>query len=94
LPAAFEAVLGLALPEEREAAGAPAEARRRLPGGLTAREAEVLRLVTAGKTDRQIAADLVLSERTVGRHLANVYNKLGVSSRAAATAFALREGLA
>jgi DNA-binding NarL/FixJ family response regulator len=67
---------------------------RRLPEGLTAREAEVLRLVTAGHTDRQIAAALTLSEGTVGRHLANVYNKLGVSSRAAATAFALRRGLA
>ena len=65
----------------------------RLVGGLTARQAEVLRLVAQGYTDRQIAAALVLSETTVGRHLANIYNKLGVSSRAAATAFALRAGL-
>jgi non-specific serine/threonine protein kinase len=72
----------------------PAPAKPARPGSLTAREAEVLHLVAAGKTDRQIAADLVLSEATVGRHLANIYNKLGVSSRAAATAFALREGLA
>ena len=68
--------------------------RRRLPGGLTEREGEVLRLVVAGRTDRQIAAALVLSETTVGRHLTNIYAKLGVSSRAAATAFALRAGLA
>jgi len=75
--------------------GAPSRGttRRRLPGGLTAREAEVLLLVAAGHTDRQIAAALVLSETTVGRHLSNIYAKLGVSSRAAATAFALRAGL-
>ena len=72
----------------------PPRARQSLPGGLTAREAEVLRLVAAGQTDRQIAAVLVVSEATVGRHLANIYAKLGVSSRAAATAFALRAGLA
>ena len=54
----------------------------------------MLRLVAAGETDRQIAAALVLSEATVGRHLTNIYAKLGVSSRAAATAFALRAGLA
>ena len=68
--------------------------RRRLPGGLTVREAEVLRLVAAGKTNREIAADLSLSAKTVGRHLSNIFDKLDVSSRAAATAFALREGIA
>ena len=94
LPAPFEAVLGLALPEGCEAAGAPADARRRLPGGLTAREAEVLRLVAAGKTDRQIAAVLVVAEDTVGRHLTHIFRKLDVSSRAAASASAVRHGLA
>ncbi|HEX2037340.1 MAG TPA: helix-turn-helix transcriptional regulator, partial [Chloroflexota bacterium] len=64
-----------------------------LPKGLSAREAEVLRLVAAGMTNRQIAAELVLSEKTVGRHLANIFGKLGVSSRAAAAAFAVRQGL-
>jgi DNA-binding NarL/FixJ family response regulator len=68
-------------------------ARRRLPGGLSEREAEVLRLVAAGKTNREIAADLVLSEKTVARHLENIFARLGVSSRAAATAFALRAGV-
>jgi DNA-binding CsgD family transcriptional regulator len=68
--------------------------RRRLAGGLTEREGEVLRLVTAGKTNRQIAADLFLSEKTVARHMNNIFDKIGVSSRAAATAFALREGIA
>jgi DNA-binding CsgD family transcriptional regulator len=72
----------------------PASAQRRLAGGLTGREAEVLRLVASGKTNREIAIDLVLSERTVAHHLNHIFDKLGVSSRAAATAFALREGIA
>jgi DNA-binding NarL/FixJ family response regulator len=59
--------------------------------GLTARQAEVLRLVTQGMTDRQIAAELVLSEKTVGRHLENIFARLGVSSRTAASAIALRQ---
>ena len=57
-------------------------------GPLTAREVEVVRLVVAGCTNRQIARDLVLSEKTVARHLSNIYSKLGISSRAAATAYA------
>jgi len=65
-----------------------------LPAGLTGREAEVLRLVVGGKTNRQIAGILFLSEHTVSRHMQNIFNKLDVSSRAAATAFALRQGLA
>lgn len=65
-----------------------------LPGGLTAREAEVLRLVAAGKTNRDIAVELVISEHTVARHLQNMFAKLGVSSRAAATAYAYEHGLA
>ena len=56
--------------------------------GMTARELEVLRLVAAGHTNKSIAAELVLSERTVERHVSNIFAKLGVSSRAAATAFA------
>jgi len=64
-----------------------------LPGGLTAREAEVLRLVAAGKTNRDIAVELVISEHTVARHLQNMFVKLDVSSRSAATAFAYEHGL-
>ncbi|TYL53068.1 response regulator transcription factor [Agromyces mariniharenae] len=64
------------------------------PGGLSAREAEVLRLVAAGETNREIASDLFLSEKTVERHLSNIFGKLGVSSRSAATAFAFRHGVA
>lgn len=65
-----------------------------LPGGLTAREAEVLRLVAAGRSNKQIADELCLSVKTVARHLSNIFLKLGVSSRTAATAFAYRHGLA
>ncbi|HEX6331909.1 MAG TPA: LuxR C-terminal-related transcriptional regulator [Actinomycetota bacterium] len=65
-----------------------------LPGGLTDREVEVLRLVASGKTNRDIAVELVISEHTVARHLQNLYAKLGVSSRSAATAFAFEHGLA
>jgi DNA-binding NarL/FixJ family response regulator len=62
-------------------------------GLLTPREAEVLRLVAVGKTNRGIAADLVLSERTVARHVSNILTKLGVASRSAATAYAYEHGL-
>jgi len=61
--------------------------------GLTARELEVLRLVAAGKSNREIASELVISDHTVRRHLQNIFAKLGVSSRAAATAFAFRHDL-
>jgi DNA-binding CsgD family transcriptional regulator len=60
---------------------------------LTKRELEVLRLVAVGKSNRQIAAELVISGHTVRRHLQNIFAKLGVSSRAAATAFAFRHDL-
>jgi len=65
----------------------------RQPGGLTGREAEVLRLIAAGKTNRQIAAALVVSEKTVARHVSNIFAKLGLSSRSAATAYAYEHGL-
>jgi DNA-binding CsgD family transcriptional regulator len=69
----------------------------RLPGqtaaGLTARELQVLRLVADGATNRSIGIDLGLSERTVDRHVSNIFAKLGVSSRAAATAAAYRADL-
>lgn len=58
------------------------------PAGLTGREAEVLRLVASGDTNRQIARALHLSERTVARHLSNIFTKVGVASRTAAAAFA------
>jgi DNA-binding CsgD family transcriptional regulator len=58
------------------------------PYGLTDRELEVLRHLSAGATNKAIAAELVLSVRTVDRHVSNIFTKLGVSSRSAATAYA------
>ncbi len=63
------------------------------PGGLTAREIEILRLVAKGKTNRDIAIELVISEKTVARHISNVLAKLGLASRAAATAYAYEHDL-
>ena len=63
------------------------------PCGLTTREVEVLRLVAAGKTNRSIAGDLFLSEKTVARHVANIFGKLDVSTRSAATAYAYEHDL-
>lgn len=62
-------------------------------GSLTTRELEVLRLIAAGDTNKTMASKLSLSVRTVDRHVSNIYNKLGVSSRAAATAHAYEKGL-
>jgi ATP/maltotriose-dependent transcriptional regulator MalT len=67
--------------------------RRTLPGGLTEREAEVLRLVAAGRSNHDIASVLVLSPKTVERHLSNIFVKLEVSSRTAAAAYAHEHGL-
>jgi ATP/maltotriose-dependent transcriptional regulator MalT len=64
-----------------------------LPNGLTAREAEVLRLIATGLSNKDIAAALHLSVKTVSRHLSNIFTKIGVSSRAAATAFAFEHEL-
>ena len=77
-------------PAEREAANLLHPCA---PGGLSAREIEVLRLVAAGKTNPEIAAALVLSEKTVARHLSNIFAKLDVTSRTAAAAFAFEHRL-
>lgn len=71
----------------------PPSRRVALPDGITRREAEVLALVAQGLTNREVADALVLSERTVARHLANLYTKIGVTTRTAATAYAHRRGL-
>ena len=63
------------------------------PGGLTRREAEVLQLVARGKSNREIAGLLVLSERTVERHISNIYLKINVGSRAQATVYAMTNHL-
>jgi DNA-binding CsgD family transcriptional regulator/tetratricopeptide (TPR) repeat protein len=62
-------------------------------GGLTAREVEVLRLVATGRTNRAIADELVISEKTVARHVSNIFTKLRISSRSAATAYAYEHDL-
>ena len=61
--------------------------------GLTARELQVLRLIASGKTNRAISDDLFISEKTVARHVSNIFTKLGLSSRSAATAFAYERNL-
>ncbi len=64
------------------------------PGGLSRRESEVLILVAAGKTNRAIATELCISEKTVARHVSNIFTKLGLSSRSQATAYAYQHGIA
>ncbi len=63
------------------------------PHRLTPRELQVLRLVAAGKTNKAIAAELFLSEKTVDRHVSNIFNKIDVPTRAAATAYAYKHNL-
>jgi ATP/maltotriose-dependent transcriptional regulator MalT len=76
--------------DAREALG---DSKPALPAGLTEREAEVLRLVAGGLTNNEIATELFLSPKTVSRHLSNIFTKIGVSSRASATAFAVEHHL-
>jgi DNA-binding CsgD family transcriptional regulator len=68
--------------------------RPHLPAGLSEREAEVLRHVAAGMSNREIGEALYLSESTVAHHLTSIFTKTGMDNRAAATAFAIRHGLA
>ena len=75
---------------ERLAAGSD---RAAASAGLTRREVEVLRLIAAGRSNRQIADELFLSERTVARHVSNILGKLGLANRSSATAFAFEHGL-
>ena len=92
LTAARKAFAGLgAGPAEQETAALLGQVAA--PGGLSPREVQVLRLVAAGRTNPEIAAELVLSEKTVSRHLSNIFTKLDVGSRTAAAAFAYEHRL-
>jgi HD-GYP domain-containing protein (c-di-GMP phosphodiesterase class II) len=87
-------LLGEAVAAVLSAAGqAHGSTRSMRPVGLTQREIEVIRLVALGCTDRQIAEQLVVSERTAHHHVEHIFSKLGVSTRAAATVLALQHGL-
>jgi DNA-binding NarL/FixJ family response regulator len=76
-----------------EVAGAPRRDLPALPADLTERELEVLRLLAAGQTKRQIAAALVISQSTVHTHTVHIYGKCKVSTRAGLAMFAMRHGL-
>lgn len=69
------------------------KAATKATGGLTARQVEVLALVAKGRSNRQIAAELVIAERTVARHMSNIFTTLGVSSRTEASAYAFHHDL-
>ena len=82
-----------AAPDLAQASALARRSASRPEHGLTRRELEVLRHVASGRSNKAIARDLALSSRTIDRHLSNLFDKLGVSSRSAATAFAYRHGL-
>jgi DNA-binding CsgD family transcriptional regulator len=99
-----ERYLNVAIPELREMHMQPALARATAlhdriaapvyPDRLTAREVEILCRIAAGRTNQEIAEDLILSIRTVERHITNLYGKIGARGKADATTYALRQGLA
>jgi ATP/maltotriose-dependent transcriptional regulator MalT len=96
----MEAAIGYALSEEGSSTATPSTTSEQPlsstpdhPAGLTPREIEVLGLVAVGMTNAQVANEIFVSPRTVETHLTSIYHKLGVSSRAAATRFALEHGL-
>ncbi len=84
-----ETVLSATHAQAKPASPAPEQ----YPDGLSKREVEVLLLVADGRSNQQIADELVLSHRTVGRHLSNIFDKINVDNRSAATAYAFERGL-
>jgi DNA-binding NarL/FixJ family response regulator len=76
-----------------QAAGHRVHRRRAWPAGLTGREVEVLRLVTLGFSNREIAERLVITRKTASNHVEHVYAKTGASNRARAALFAMQHGL-
>jgi DNA-binding CsgD family transcriptional regulator len=89
----LEQVVACALADEPASAAEAATGPPTGPGGLTRREVEVLRLLAAGRTNKEIGAALGLSAHTAARHVANVYRKIDAHNRADATAYAFRHGL-
>ena len=85
--------LAVGAPTTGQASAPPAVPDEAARFGLTPREVEVLRLLAEGRSDREIGAALFVSHRTAMKHVGNILAKLGVGSRAAAAALALREGL-
>jgi DNA-binding NarL/FixJ family response regulator len=75
----------------RESLGVQPTPVQKYPSNLTERQWEVLQLLAQGKTNREIAQALVLSERTVQRHIADIYGKIGARNRSEATAFAMSQ---
>ena len=93
---ALDAKGPVTLPQPLSTASAPAAPVKpavAYPDGLTAREVDVLRLLAQGLTDAQIAEQLVISPRTVNNHLTSIYSKIQVSSRSAATRYAMEHQL-
>ena len=82
-----------AAPALAQMAPAPTQRTGAALNSLSAREMQVLRLLAAGKTNRDIGDELFISEKTVARHVSNIFDKLGVSSRAGATAWAYQRKL-
>lgn len=76
-----------------EAAGYRRPVLEAWPAGLTDREVEVLRLVARGRSNKEVAAELVIAPKTVGRHIENIYAKIGVRTRAGAALFTMEHGL-
>ena len=74
-------------------AGHRVRRRREWPAGLTSREIEVLRLLSRGASSKEIARNLVISPKTAGNHIEHIYLKTGARSRAAASLYAMRQGL-
>jgi DNA-binding NarL/FixJ family response regulator len=82
-----------ARPDARRLASRITQPSPEVRGPLTGREVEVLRLIAAGKTNRAIATELAISEKTVARHVSNILTKLDLPSRSAATAYAYSRNL-
>jgi DNA-binding NarL/FixJ family response regulator len=93
LQAACEAFRQLGAAPDVSCAESLLKSEKDLSGPLTAREIEVLKLVASGATNRKIATKLAISEKTVARHVSNIFTKLDLNSRAAATAYAYRQRL-